>query len=113
VVHTEADGGAERVADDEQRDTRHVGRQHVERGEGVEALLGEVAALAAGAGTEVEPEGGDVRLRQGTEERGDDGVEAVAAEAGMRVQQDGGAPCPGGDDQVGGEAHPVRRHQGR
>ncbi len=113
MVDAEADGGAERVADDEQRDVRDVGRQHVEPGEGVEALLGEVAALAASAGPEVEAEGRDPCRRQGSEQCGDDGVEPVAAEAGVRVEQDGTGACAVGDRQVGGEPDTVRRHQGR
>ena len=63
VVDAEADGGAERVADDEQRDVRDVAGQHVEAGDGVEPLVGEVAALAAGAGPEVEPQRRDARRR--------------------------------------------------
>ena len=66
VVDAEADGGAERVADDEQRHVGHVLGEHVEAGDGVEALVGEVAAVAAGAGPEVEAQGGDARRRAAT-----------------------------------------------
>ena len=81
-----ADGGAERVADEEQRPVRARCAASASRAATTSTpLVGEVAAVGAGARAEVEAQGRDARRRQGPEQRGDHRVEAVAAEAGVRV----------------------------
>ena len=114
MLDPQSDSGAERVADDEQRRITDVLGEHVEPGDGIQPLLGEVAALAARAGPEVEAQGGDPDLRQRPEQRGDDGVEPVSAEARVRVEEHGAGAWVRRDDQVGGQAEAVGgQHGGR
>ena len=111
-MHAEGDTGAERVADEVQPGVREVGGEGVERGHGVDALVDERRAIGAGAGTEVEPQGGDPDGREGAEQRRHHRVEAVATESGVRVQQDGTADRAGRVGEVGLERHTVGGRQG-
>ena len=107
------DETTERVADDEAGDVGRVRAECVERGHGVDPLVGEVAAGGAGARTEVDACGRDPDRRQGTEEGGDDGVEAVAPESRVRVEQHGGAVRVGRVGDVGLQLDAVGRGDGQ
>jgi chaperonin GroES len=112
VLDAEPDSGAERVADDVQRETGQPGGEGVERPNGVGPLVGEVATLGTGTRAEVEAQRRDADGGQGAEQARDDRVESIAAEAGVRVQQHGAAPDVRRVGDVGDQFDAVSGGQG-